>query len=67
MPVTPEGGGPKRGGPRQVPPSPPFKHTTEYMYNICQKLKCRLPYKRTRQLTDALTSRANYFKVFFFL
>jgi len=28
--VTPEGGAPKRGGPRQVPRSPPLKHTTAY-------------------------------------
>jgi len=30
MRVTPEGGAPKKGGPRQVPRSPPLKHTTEY-------------------------------------
>jgi len=30
MPVTPQGGPPKRGGPRQVPRSPPLKHTTDY-------------------------------------
>jgi len=28
MPVTSQGGPPKRGGPRQVPRSPPLKHTT---------------------------------------
>jgi len=28
MRVTPQGGPPKRGGPRQVPRSPPLKHTT---------------------------------------
>jgi len=28
MRVKPEGGPPKRGGPRQVPRLPPFKHTT---------------------------------------
>jgi len=26
--VTPQGGAPKKGVPRQVPRSPPFKHTT---------------------------------------
>jgi len=30
MHVTPEKGAPKEGGPRQVPRSPPLKHTTEY-------------------------------------
>jgi len=28
MTVTPQGGPPKRGGPRQVPRSAPLKHTT---------------------------------------
>ena len=28
MCVTPQGGPPKRGGPRKVPRSPPLKHTT---------------------------------------
>jgi len=28
MRVIPKGGPPKRGGPRQVPRSPPLKHTT---------------------------------------
>jgi len=28
MHVIPQGGGPKRGGPRQVPRSPPLKQTT---------------------------------------
>jgi len=28
MGVTPQGGGPKRRGPRQMPRSPPLKHTT---------------------------------------
>jgi len=30
MRVTPDGGDPKRGGPRQVPRSPPLKHTTDH-------------------------------------
>jgi len=30
MRVTPQGGSPKRGGPRQVPRSPLLKHTTAY-------------------------------------
>jgi len=30
MRVKPEWGAPKKGGPRQVPCSPPFKHTTDY-------------------------------------
>jgi len=30
MRVTPQGGGAKRGGPRQVPRSPPLKHTTVF-------------------------------------
>jgi len=29
--VTPQGGAPKKGGPRQVPRWPPLKHTTECM------------------------------------
>jgi len=32
MRVIPQGGPPKRGGPRQVPRSPPLKHTTAYRY-----------------------------------
>jgi len=32
--VTPQGGAPKRGGPRQVPCSPPLKHTTAC--NLCK-------------------------------
>jgi len=28
MHVIPQGGAPKKGGPRQVPRSPPLKHTT---------------------------------------
>jgi len=28
MRVIPQGGDPKKGGPRQVPRSPPLKHTT---------------------------------------
>ena len=28
MRVTPQGGAPKKGGPRQVPRLPPLKHTT---------------------------------------
>jgi len=28
MHVRPQGGAPKKGGPRQVPRSPPLKHTT---------------------------------------
>jgi len=28
MRVIPQGGAPKKGGPRQVPRSPPLKHTT---------------------------------------
>ena len=31
MCVIPQGGPQKRGGPRQVPRSPPLKHTTAYM------------------------------------
>jgi len=31
MHVTPQGGPPKRGGPRQVPRSPPLKHTAAYV------------------------------------
>jgi len=30
MRVTPQDGPPKSGGPRQVPRSPPLKHTTAY-------------------------------------
>jgi len=30
MRVIPQGGAPKKGGPRQVPRSPPLKHTTAY-------------------------------------
>jgi len=30
MRVTPQGEGPKKGGPRQVPRSPPLKHTTDH-------------------------------------
>ena len=33
MRVTPQGGPPKRRGPRQVPRSPPLKHTTGYSSN----------------------------------
>jgi len=32
MRIIPQGGPPKRGGPRQVPRSPPLKHTTAYHY-----------------------------------
>jgi len=31
MRVIPQGGTPKREGPRQVPRTPPLKHTTAYL------------------------------------
>jgi len=34
MHVTPQGGAPEIGGPRQVPRSPPLKHTTAFMQHI---------------------------------
>jgi len=33
MHVTPQGWAPKTGGPRQVPRSPPLKHTTACTHN----------------------------------
>jgi len=35
MRVTPQGGDPKRGGPKQVARSPPLKHTTGYTIAVC--------------------------------
>jgi len=34
MRVTPQRGPPKKGGPRQVPRSPPLKHTTGDSYYL---------------------------------
>jgi len=37
MRVIPQGRPPKRGGPRQVPRSPPLKHTTEQKDKLIRK------------------------------
>jgi len=34
MRVTPKRGAPRKGGPRQVPRSPPLKHTTVHCHSI---------------------------------
>jgi len=39
MRVIPQEGSPKRGGPRQVPRSPPLKHTTEDVHRIKNRYK----------------------------
>jgi len=42
MRVAPEGGGPKRRDLRQVPRSPPLKHTTGYSIHS-HRANCRSP------------------------
>jgi len=44
MRVTPEGGTPEIGGPRQVPCSPPLKHITAHMvFEIMSRNKKKIP------------------------
>jgi len=44
MCVIPQGGAPKKGGPRQVPRSPPLKHTTDDDISVPSKAgNCAVP------------------------